>query len=98
MLLYDDILYYIRRQRRAVAARLRQRRGGLVLGATNYAPEITKVKFHWKMPLKFHWEIPGKSTGNLKILWKIPLTNKIMLENTNENQLKISTEEIHNDF
>ena len=37
----------------------------------NITPEISKVKFHWKMPLKIHWTIP------VKIHWKSdnPLEN-----------------------
>ena len=32
--------------------------------ANYYTPEITKVNFHWKMPLTIHWGIP------VKIHWK----------------------------
>ena len=29
----------------------------------DHAPEITKMKIHWRMPLKIRWKMP------LKILW-----------------------------
>ena len=30
-----------------------------VLGSEqNYTPDVTKVRFHWKMPLKIHWICP----------------------------------------
>ena len=35
-------------------------RGGGGLRAKYYTPDMTKVEFHWKMPLKIHWDIPGK--------------------------------------
>ena len=33
------------------------------LRAKYYAPEITRAKFHWKMPLNIHWGIPVKIHG-----------------------------------
>ena len=33
----------------------------LLVGAKDYTPEITKVKFHWKMPREIHWTIPIKT-------------------------------------
>ena len=38
-------------------------------GAKYYTPEITRVKFHWKMPLNIHWTFPVRSTGKVTILW-----------------------------
>ena len=58
---------------------------GLRLGAKDYTPEITKVKFRWKMQLNILWELAVKSTGKVTILWKIPLTNEHLLENATDN-------------
>ena len=35
-------------------------RGREAVGAKDYTPEFTKVKFHWKIRLIIHWAIPVK--------------------------------------
>ena len=47
-------------------------------------PEITKVKVNW--------EFPAKSTGQVTVLWKIPLTSENMLENATGNPLEHAIE------
>ena len=67
------------------ARRSTRRRAAPCFGATCYTPEITKVKFHWKMPVKVHWQFPATSTGQVTILWKMPRNIEMMLENATEN-------------
>ena len=69
------------------------------VGANYYTPEITKVKLHWKIPLNIHWEsdnplgsFPVNSTGEVTILWKLPLTSENPLENATEHPLNNATE------
>ena len=43
------------------------------VGAKDDTPEITTMKFHWKVLLKIHWTIPlESSTGKVTTLGKFP--------------------------
>ena len=46
-----------------------------------------KLKIHWTMPLKIHWTFPETFTGQVAILWEMPLTSEIPLENAAESPL-----------
>ena len=65
----------------------------MALGAKPYTPEITKVKFHRKVSVNVHWTFPVKSTGEVTILWKIPLTNEDPLQHaTDKKKLENATD------
>ena len=57
------------------------------IGAT-YTPELTNVKFHWKMQLKPIRRFQYTSTGKATTLWIIPPSSKIMLEDATETNWK----------
>ena len=64
----------------------------LVVVVEEYTPEITKMKFHWNMTLKVPWGIPVKSTGQVRILWEIPLESEIPLGNATDYPLENATD------
>ena len=68
-----------------LGAKKRPQRRPAPFGAKYYTPELTKVKFHWKVPMNIHWQFPVKSTGKVTILWKMPLESEHPLENTTDN-------------
>ena len=51
------------------------RRSTTRFGAKCYTPEITQVKFHWKLPLNIHWIFRIKSDWKTRVLWNISVNS-----------------------
>ena len=75
----------------------RQRSNSTMVWAKYYTPFLTKMNIHRKMSLTIHRTVPAKSTGQVTILWKIPLRNELPSENATDHPLEMPLN-IHHDF